>query len=415
MTPISIQQPPIQIRLPAGLRALSHRDFKLYWIGLVISSTGTWMQGMAHGWLVYELTHKEVYLGIAGAAGTLPTLLFTLPAGAIADRCSKRRVVLITQTLAMLQAFALAALVYTDVVQIWHVLVLALFSGCINSVDIPARHSMVIELTGREDLLNGIALNSTAFNAARMIGPAVAGVIVAKSGAAQCFLINGLSYIAAVVTVLLIRPSNAKNELYSSSLIKQISEGVRYAGGVPVIRDTLILTAVASVFALQYTTLMPAFAARILNVGPAGLGTLMSAAGAGALMGAASVALLGHRFKQGNLIAWGALVYPLGIIAFALSTSYHLSLMFLVIAGIGGMLFLAVSNSVIQSSAPDELRGRIVSMRFLAFTGLAPVGALQMGALAQYLGPRQAAWIGAAVTLAVALWLARPSGALRRT
>jgi MFS family permease len=239
-------------RGPGALRSLRHRDFALFWSGLIVSSTGSWMQNLAQGWLVYDLTHSKAYLGIVSAAGTLPVLLLTLPSGVIADRFSKRRIVILTQALLTLQAFVLATLVYLKLIQPWQIVVLASFSGMVNALDVPARQAMTVELVGKEDLLNAVALNSSAFNGARIVGPAIAGIIVAAGGPAACFFCNGASYLAVIVSLLIIRTRPFRTGDGTESILAQIREGLAYARRNPLIRDLLILTGIPSVFALQY-------------------------------------------------------------------------------------------------------------------------------------------------------------------
>ena len=393
--------------------ALRHRDFLLYWLGLFISTTGSWMQTFAQSWLIYDLTGSKLYLGIVSAVSTLPLLLFSLPCGALADRFSKRKIAIITQSLAMIQALVLAVLVYTDVIQVWHIVVLSAFSGLVNAFDAPARQAMVSELVDKEDLLNAVALNSSAFNGARILGPAAAGVIYAAMGAGTCFLINGISFIAVLISLFVIHPKSVIVESNGDSMLAQIKEGLRYSRNNILIRDLLVLTAIASIFGLNYATLMPAYAKDILQVGPEGMGLLMAAAGVGALIAAISVAGLGHLFKHGVLVIAGSILTPVGLIALSFSNSYFLSIAWVAFIGFGMMLFLAVSNSVIQYTSPDELRGRILSLRTVVFGGLAPIGSLQIATLAQYLGVRASILIGGSIWLIASIYFALCSRPIR--
>lgn len=400
-------------RGPRAFAALRHRDYAIFWTGFVISNIGSWMQNYAQGYLIYELTHSALYLGVTTAAGTLPMLFLTLPAGVIADRFSKRKVTMVTQTLMMLQAGALAFLTCTGLVEPWHIVALAVFGGSAVAVDIPARQAMTVELVGKEDLLNAVALNSSAFNGARVIGPSVAGVVTALAGVRFCYVVNTVSFLAVILGLALIRPTPSRRNPDGRSVWEQIKEGVLYSRRNAVIRDILIVTGMASIFGMQYATIMPAFAKDVLHVGPQGLGLLQSAAGFGALAGAISIAALGHLFRRGRLMIIGSVLAPIGLLAFASSSSLAVSVAVLIVAGFGMMLFMAVSNNVVQTAAPDGLLGRIIAVRSLVFLGLAPIGALQIGWLAQVAGPRVSLTASAIVTLVMAICFGLRSRAIR--
>lgn len=402
-------------RVPVALRSLRHTSFSLFWFAQIISTTGTWMQGLALSWLVFTLTGSPLYLGFAATAGTLPTLLLSLPSGVLADRFSKRRIVIVTQALAMIQAAILAILTYTGLIEVWHILALALFIGAVNAVDIPTRQSMVIELVGREDLLNAISLNSAVFNVTRLIGPALAGLVVAGYGAAACFTINCVSYLAAIAALLLMRYQPPPADTNPGSMIQQIRQGLDYIARDRPVRDLLILTGVASVFVMQYGTQIPAFALEVFDVGAEGQGILMSAAGLGALIAAAAVAAFGHRYHQSRIVLLGALIIPVGLIGFSLAPTYYTAIACLVVAGFGVMSFLAVSNSIIQASSPDALRGRVASVRAFVFMGFAPFGALLTGLVAEYAGIRQSVLAGGLVFLVAAMHFASCSRSIGRT
>jgi len=405
--PISaVEVQPRAQKAPSALGALANRDYALYWAGLLVSATGSWMQNVAQGWLVFDLTGSKLYLGVVGAAGTLPMLFLALPGGVIADRFTKRRIVILTQSLALVQALILGLLAVTHLIRPWHIVMLAAFSGVINSLDVPARQAMTVEIVGKSDLMNAVALNSSAFNGARVLGPAIAGVIVAATGAGVCFLINAASYLAVIVSLLIIRPKPLPASSKEVPMAAQIREGLGYARRNPVIRDLLILTGVASVFGLQYGTLVPALAKEVLRVGPDRFGLLVSAAGVGAVSAAIAVAVLGGAFLPGRIVIAGSILAPVGIIALSNTHSYSLSVLWLVVIGFGMMLFLAVSNSMVQVASPDELRGRILSLRTLVFMGLAPLGALQVGWLAQKLGVQMSLEIGGSACLVAALYFA---------
>ncbi len=276
------------------------------------------MQMAAQAWLVYDLTKSPLALGLVGACGTVPMLLFALPAGVVADRRSKRNILLVTQSIAMLQAFALATLVYSGVVQVWHVMVLAALLGTSHSFDMPARHAMVIELAGKDDVLNAVSLNSSAFNSGRIVGPAVAGVLIGAVGMAVCFLINGVSFVATIIALAGIAPRPPRPEA-QGPMLAQIRGGLRWAKGQPVVKGLLGMIAVSSVFGVSYATLLPVFALDIFHTGSEGFGLLMSAYGLGALTSALALTAFGHRWPLGRLATVGSYWFPVALGAVALS------------------------------------------------------------------------------------------------
>jgi len=406
-------------RWPVALRAFRHRDFGLFWIGMLVSVMGTWMQTIAQGWLVLHLRpeNPSFYLGLVGMCGTLPMLLFTLPAGVVADRVRKRNLVLLTQTLAMLQAFALAILIYAGVVRVWHVMVLAACLGAINAFDMPTRQAMTLELVTREDAINAVSINSSAFNMGRIVGPAVAGVIIMKAGIAGCFLINALSFLAIIVALAVIpaRPAATKRR---GQVWEDVAEGVRWARRQPVARALLLLTAVSGIFAMPYTTLMPVFASNIFHTDARGYGLLMLSVGVGALCAAALLASTGHRWRLGSAATLGSIFFPLGLLGLSCAPTYLTAMGTLFLIGLGLMTFNAVSNSMLQTAPPDALRGRVMSLRAFVFAGMSPIGAFQIGVVASGLGhaaarrfgpdaaqygPRGAVAIGAVMCLLAAL------------
>ena len=389
-------------RWPVALRSFRHRDFRRFWIGLTISVTGTWMQNAAQAWLVYQLTKSPLYLGIVGACGSLPILLLSLPGGVIADRFSKHRIVFVTQTLAAVQALVLALLVYTGVVRVWHVMAMAAMLGVINAFDMPTRQSMVMDLVEREDIFNAVSLNSSAFNSGRVIGPSVAGVLLATAGMAGCFLINALSFVPLIVILTAIRPRPTPMRV-NGSMVDSIRDGVRWVRGQPVARALLIMTTAASLFGMPYATLMPLFAQDIFHTGPRGYGFLMSAPAIGALLAAGTMTAIGHRFRLGAITAMGALFFPIALLLLSVAPTYAIAVAFLFLIGLGMMSFNATSNTMLQKSPPAELRGRVMGLRSFVFAGMAPAGNLWIGAAAQWLGPRWAVAIGGMVCLVVAI------------
>jgi len=411
--PVTAEEIPQPRAWRVAFRSLRHRDFRYFWIGLIVSVTGTWMQMAAQQWLVYDLTGSSLYLGIVGACGALPMLLFTLPAGVIADRLPKRNVVMVTQSVAMLQALTMAALIYTGVIQVWHVIVLAVVLGTVNSVDMPTRQAMVLELVERDDALNAVALNSSAFNLGRIIGPAISGFLIAATGVGGCFLANGLSFLAILAALAFIPPRPAGAKL-SGSMTDHIADGVKWVRANPVALALLMLTAVSGIFAMPYTTLMPVYARVALKASSTAYGFLFSAAGLGALTSASLLTWFGHRWRMGRLVALGSLFFPFALMAAAAAPKYGAAVISLYLLGVGLMLFNAVSNTMLQTMPPNSLRGRVMSLRAFVFAGMTPLGNLQIGAVAQSFGPRAALTVGGVVCLLTALVVAWRVPALRR-
>ena len=368
----------------------------------------------AQGWLVLDLTDSPFMLGVVGACAAFPMLVFSLPAGVVADRISKRQILLVTQSLAMAQAFCLAALTHTGVVQVWHVMVLAAGLGTINALDMTTRHAMVIELASRKDALNAVSLNSTAFQTGRIVGPAVGGVLLAKVGVAGCFFVNGLTFLPLLVALTCIAP-HPPQEVGAGPIHHHIREGVRWVRGQQVPRTLLLMLAVASLFAMPFGTLLPAFARDVFKAGPQAYGIMFSAPGVGAFIAAATMSARGHRWRLGRVATLGSLLFPVMLAAFSLAPSYPTALICLFLTGLGTMTFNLTANTMLQTAPPDELRGRIMSLRTFVFAGMIPFGSLQLGAVAQWLDPRWAVGIGAAVCMVSALiaWWRVP--ALRRS
>ncbi|MCG8347530.1 MAG: MFS transporter [Chloroflexales bacterium] len=374
-----------QLRLPAMLRALRHRNYRLFFIGQLISLTGTWMQTVAQGWLVLRLTDSPLLLGLVAAFASLPILLFSLPAGALADRVPKRTLLLTTQVIAMLLALVLALLTLTGLVQVWHVLLLAALLGLVNAFDAPARQAFTVEMVGRADLLNAIALNSSIFNGARTIGPAVAGMVVAAIGEGPAFLLNGLSFLAVIAGLLMMRlppfqaPSGARRT-------NQLREGLRYIAGEPAVRSLLLLAGSLSLFGFVYIPLLPVFARDVLGAGASGLGWLSAASGLGALTAALLLAQFSDRVRRGHLVIAALLAYPVFMIGFTLARSLPLAMILLALSGLSGVTAMALINTLIQSIVPDTLRGRVMSVFTLLLMGLSPLGGMFAGVIAEYFG-----------------------------
>ncbi len=383
-------------------------------MGLIVSVVGSWMQRTAQGWLVYELTGRAIYLGLVAACGTLPMLLLSLPAGVLADRVRKRNVLLVTQSLAMLQAFVLAILIYTEVVRVWHVMVLAGTLGAIWAFDMPTRHAMVLELVDRDDALNAVSLNSTAFNTGRILGPALAGVLIAAAGMAFCFLINGVSFLA-LITALGLMAARPPASSSRASFAREIGVGVAWARRNPVPLALLSLITIVGLFALSHPVLLPVFAGDIFQVGPTGYGLMMAAYGVGSLSAAIFLTVAGGGWPAGLLVTIGSFIYPVAMLGVAGAPVYVVAIGALFCMGAGLMAFNVVANTMLQKHSPDELRGRIMSFRSFLFAGMSWIGDVQMGVLGEWFGARIAYGISAAVCLcaAAAVWSRVPQ--LRRS
>src|SRR5579885_2176794 len=374
----------------AGFGALRHRNFRLFFVGQGVSLVGTWMQNVAQGWLVLELTNSPFYVGLVSALGSLGVLLFTIYAGVVADRTNKHRLVLLTQTLSMLPAFALAA-----------------FLGLVNAFDIPARQAFVVELVGKDDLVNAIALNSSAFNAARVIGPAVAGALIGTLGVGACFFLNGVSYLAVIAGLLAMRLPPYAAPPQQESVRARLREVVRFFAADRRVATVVVLMALFSIFGFPYLVMMPVFARDVLHRGAAGYGMMMTAVGAGALAGAVGVALLDRRIRKGPTLLGAGGAFAVLLVAFALSQRYAVSVALLVLAGGAMIVNNALANATIQTIVPDRLRGRVMGFYAFVFVGLAPVGSFQVGALAERIGTPQAVAAGGVITalaVAVAAW-----------
>lgn len=390
--------------------ALRHRNFRLFWTGQIISFTGTWVQYVAQGWLVLKLTDSPFYLGLVGAAGSLPVLLFTLIGGVVADRVQKRAIIILTQVFSMLLSLILAILISLEVIKVWHIIFLAILFGVINAFDIPARQSFQIEIVGREDLLNAIALNSAAFNAARIIGPAVAGLLIGYLGLEICFYINAFSFIPVIVGLFKMTFSGYKKDVTTGGFKEKIIEGLRFIKEESKVFTIIILVAIISLLGIPFLTLMPVFARDILKVGPTGLGLLMSSAGAGAFIGAITLAFRADIKKKGLLVASSGIIFSLTLIIFSLSRTLWLSLFILFIGGLGMISLMAMANSLLQLSVPDNLRGRVMSAFALVFLGFTPIGNLIIGWMAEGLGTPLAVTMGGLLCLItiILLYFRRP-------
>jgi MFS family permease len=402
------------------MRALTHRNFQLFFSGQLISLIGTWMQTVAQSWLVYRITKSSLLLGSVGFASQIPVFLVAPIGGMVADRVNRHRVVIATQTASMILAFILAALTLMNIVTVPEIFVLAALLGVVNAFDIPGRQSFLVDMVGREDLMNAIALNSSMFNGARVIGPAVAGILVAKIGEGWCFFANGVSYVAVIIGLLLMKIECARRSK-SDSPVADIVEGFRWASQTGPIRMLLLLLGLVSLVGMPYTVLMPVFADRILHGGASGvaaflhakdpgavrLGVLMGATGVGALLGALTLALRSGVRGLGRLIVITCAGFGLSLIVFAASKNFWLSATLLVPVGFCIMLQMACSNTLIQTMVPDILRGRVMSVYSMMFMGMAPFGALLGGAIADRLGAPVTVALGGAASIVGAILFGR--------
>lgn len=382
------------------LRALRYRNYKLFFGGQSISLIGTWMQQIALGWLVYRLTNSAFLLGVIGFASQIPTFLFASFAGVFADRYNKHKIIIITQTLAMLQAFLLSVLTLTHVIQIWHIILLSIFSGLINAFDMPTRQTFVIDLIeDKNDLSNAIALNSSMFNAARLVGPTVAGFLIAALGEGLCFLVNAISYIAVIIALLLMKIKPNIKKVKKEKILEGLKEGIKYAYKFKPIRALLLLIGLVSLTGMPYTVLMPVFAKDILHGDANTLGFLLGAVGIGALTGALYLA---SRKSVLGLVRWvskAAGIFATGLLLFSFSRNIILSLILMVFIGFGMMMQMASTNTLLQTLVDDDKRGRIMSLYVIAFMGTAPFGSLIAGSLASTIGAPYTVLTGGVICL----------------
>ena len=396
------------IALSQTFSALQHPNYRLFFIGQLISLIGTWMQNVSQPWLVYQLTGSPLYLGIVSFASAVPIITLSLWAGVFIDRVPKRRLLMITQTLAMTQALLLALDVFLGWVQPWHIVIFAFILGTINAFDAPTRQSLVVEMVGKEDLQNAIGLNGAMFQTARLIGPTFAGILLGLVGPAWCFLLNGLSFIAVIICLGMMKVAPMIGAKRDANPLVQMREGLSFIRHNHVVLTLLGMVAVSNIFAFGYSALMPAFAQDVLGQGPAGLGLLSASVGAGALIGALITASLGNFKHKGLLLTVGNIFFPMMVLLFASSRVFPLSMLILVGAGLGFMIQNTMTNTLVQTSVPDHLRGRVMSVYMLVFQGLFPIGSLMAGTIAQNFGvPIGAAFGGTIALIAGLVWLWR--------
>ena len=375
-------------------RALGSRNYRLFFGGQSLSLIGTWITQVATAWLVYRLTHSVIWLGLVGFSGQILTFILSPVTGVLADRWDRRRILIATQTLGMVQSFMLAALAFTGAITAWQILVLGSAQGLINAFDIPARQSLVVEMVEKkEDLSNAIALNSFMFNSARLIGPAIAGILIAAAGESVCFLADGISYLAVIAALLAMRLTRRVKPSEPKDVLHELKDGVRYAFGRRSIRSLLLLVAFVSLVGMPFTVLLPVFAEDIYQGGSKAYAMLLSASGVGALLGSSYLASRRHTAGLGRIIAGSLAFFGAGLILFSFSRALWWSMILMVCVGFGMIVQMASSNTLLQSMIEDDKRGRVMSFFTMAFMGMMPFGSLCAGSLAH--------WIGAPFTFAL--------------
>lgn len=393
-----------QRRTPVGkvslrdtFRALRHRNYRLFFYGQLVSLIGTWMQQTAMSWLVYQITGSKTLLGVVAAVGSAPMMFFSLWGGSLADRYPKRTIILWAQAAQMIPAFLLGVLAWNGLATTGIIIAVAAISGVAMAFDMPARQAFTLDMTSREDLLNAISLNSSIFNGARIIGPALAGLVIGSLGTPMCFFINGLSFIAVIIGLFMMRlPAHVPIAPEAAAKASAWS-GLHYVMRHRRVRTILALLGTVGVFGWSYAVLLPAFARDVFDLGADGYGALMSASGVGALIGALAVATGGHAFPQRNVALTGVWIFSAALFAFSFTTNYYLALCWMTLGGFGMLLFFSTSNTVMQSIVPDEMRGRVLGVWGLVFGAMIPLGSLEAGLLADWLGAPFALAFGAVI------------------
>ena len=386
-------------------RALESRNYRLFFIGQSIALTGHWMQSLAMSWLVYRLTGSALLLGVTGFASQFPIFLLASLAGVFVDRHNRHKILIITQVLAMLQAFLLAALVFTNTVTVWSIIVLSAFLGLINALDMPARQTFVLEMVEkRENLSNAIALNSSMVNGARLIGPSIGGILIAVLGEGACFTFNGVSFLAVIFCLLAMRLTPPKIEARESHVLKDLKEGFSYAFGFAPIRYLILMLALVSLLGMSYSVLMPVFAAEILQGGANTLGFLMAASGTGALVGTLYLAARRSMRGLGRIVGVSTGIFGVGLVLFSLSNILPFSIALNMVNGCSMIVQLAGSNTILQTIVDDDKRGRVMSIYAMSFMGMAPFGSLLAGALASGIGAPNTVLLGGICCIAASVF-----------
>lgn len=376
-------------------RAFSHRNYRLFFAGQLISLIGTWLNNTAEGWLVYQLTGSKVLLGTVAAASTAPMLVLSTYGGWLADHMPKRSILVATQACSMVLSLTLAFLVWRQTIQPWQLILLAAIGGVVMAFDMPARQAFVVEMTSREDMVNAISLNSAMFNGARIVGPSIAGILMAKAGIAMCFFLDGVSFIAVIVGLLLMRLNPHRTPAHRESAFKGAVNGFRYVKNSPRLLRIFLLFSVVGIFGWSYSVLMPALAQDVLKVDEMSYGILLASNGVGALIGALTIAATGHVLSPRKLALGGIWTFSAMIICFALTRTFWLATLFLAGAGFGLLLFFSSANSAVQTSVKDEMRGRVMGIWALVFGGAVPLGSMEAGAMAHWIGGPYTIIIGA--------------------
>lgn len=377
-----------------NFHALTHKNFRYYWLGQCISLIGTWMQSIGQSWLVLTLTGSPLLLGILGACQFLPIMIFSLFAGILIDRFPKKKILLITQVISMMLAFSLSILVFTHEARFWNVLILAIILGCTNTIDMPTRQSFFVEVVGREDLMNAIALNSAVFNLARMIGPAIAALFMAWFGIGWCFFINGVSFIAVIYGILKIQVKPyVREKKKQNNIFKEIKEGLEYIVNNPKIFETILLILVLGIFAFNYNVLIPVFTKIVLHQNEGIYGMLMSALGLGSLIGAVMVSVKGKNKPMHKTMFNASILIAIMLILNGFSNAFYITAAILFFTGIFNLNFSTRANSTLQLTSKDEFRGRVMSVYSLVFAGSAPIGNLSSGFIADRFGVKTAFWL----------------------
>jgi len=394
--------------LSTRFRALKHRNFQLFTIGQLISLIGTWMQNTAQQWLVYKLTGSAALLGVFGFASQLPMLGLAWMGGYVGDRYNRHRGVITTQTLSMILAFILAILTLTHLIKTWQLIVIAFFVGIVNAFDVPIRQAFFVHMVGKDDLPNAIALNSSIFNGARVIGPAIAGFTIVLVGEGWCFFLNGVSFVAVIIALLMMRIPRTEPRVTGESPVRSFVEGFRFAMQDVPIRSALLLLSVLSFFGLQYSVFLPIYASDILHGGARTLGLLMSAAGVGAVLGALQFAA---RTEYKGLARWigsTSSICALGLLALAFAKSFWLCAVVMFVVGFAATSQMAATNTIIQQRVPDEMRSRLMAVYATMFMGVMPIGALIAGVIAKHIGAPYTLFIfGICVLLACVVFFSR--------
>jgi MFS family permease len=386
-------------------RALkAHRNFRIFWIGQAVSLTGSWVQIVAQGWLALDLSNDPFIVGVVSAAGSFPVLLFSLYGGVVADRYDKRKLVMIGQGLLALEAAALWWFVVSGTITIPWLIALATFAGVVSAFEIPARQALLIELVVREDLMDAIALNTSAFNLARILGPSIAAAVIAGAGLAWCFGLNALSFSAVLAGLFMLRLPPHVRPVDRPSPMAGLREGIAYMFATTEIIVVMRMVSVFSIFGVPYLTLMPVFAREALGQGASGYGLLMTVTGVGALSGALFLAAVGGRIQRGRLFATASIAFPLMILALSATRQAPVAGFVLLLCGLFMILQTALANGILQAIVPDELRGRVMAAYVVVYVGFAPIGSFAGGALARAVGIEWTLAAGGAVMLLFALW-----------